>query len=73
MSVLSSRVKLLDHVQVDHIEGRLTSMLQKLSQIGEKKGAVESSERAGKVRSRVATVACSTLNDYTRYLVFLDC
>ena len=48
--MLSARVKLLDHVQVDHIEGRLTSLLQKLSQISEKKDALASNEQSKKVK-----------------------
>ena len=49
VSLLSARTTLLDHVQVEHIEGRLTSLNTKLAQITDKKDALESTEKQNKV------------------------
>ena len=49
MENLSSRVRLLEPGQVDQIEGRLQTILYKMSQLAEKKETALSSEKFAKV------------------------
>merc|ERR1719195_672530 len=49
MSVLSSRLALLEPSHLEHVEGRLAALLQKLNSISEKKVALEDSEKNNKV------------------------
>lgn len=52
---LSAKANLLDSAQLDHIEGRLTALAQKMDSINEKTAATpEDAERNQKVRSKSA-------------------
>lgn len=50
MENLSSRVRVLEPGQVEQVEGRLQTLLYKMSQLAEKKEAALSSEKLAKVR-----------------------
>jgi len=49
ISVLNSRLGLLEPSHLEHVEGRLAALLQKLTSISEKKVALEDSEKNNKV------------------------
>jgi len=49
ISVLNSRLALLEPSHLEHVEGRLAALLQKLNSISEKKVALEDSEKNNKV------------------------
>ena len=49
ISVLNSRLSLLETTHLDHIEGRLAALLQKLTSVSEKKAALEDSEKNNKI------------------------
>jgi len=49
ISVLNSRLGLLEPSHLEHVEGRLAALLQKLNSISEKKAALEDSEKNNKV------------------------
>jgi dynactin-2 len=49
ISVLNSRLGLLEPGHLDHVEGRLAALLQKLNTISEKKSAIEDTEKANKI------------------------
>ena len=51
ISVLNSRLGLLEPSHLEHVEGRLAALLQKLNSISEKKAALEDSEKNNKVRA----------------------
>jgi len=49
ISVLNSRLALLEPSHLEHVEGRLAALLQKLNSLSEKKVALEDSEKNNKV------------------------
>jgi len=49
VSVLSSKLCLLEPNHLDHIEGRLAALLQKLNTVSEKKTALEDAEKNNKI------------------------
>ena len=49
IGVLNSRLGLLEPNHLDHIEGRLAALLQKLNTISEKKVALEDTEKNNKI------------------------
>lgn len=49
ISVLNSRLGLLEPAHLDHIEGRLAALLQKLNTISEKKAALDDAEKNNKI------------------------
>jgi len=49
ISVINGRLSLLEPVHLDHVEGRLAALLQKLNQVSEKKAAIEESEKNNKI------------------------
>ena len=49
ISVLNSRLGLLEPAHLDHIEGRLAALLQKLNTIAEKKAGLEDAEKNNKI------------------------
>jgi hypothetical protein len=53
VAVLSAKTKLLEPAQVDQMEGRLLAVNQKLSQLLEKKEAVENTDKLNKVSAQI--------------------
>lgn len=49
ISVLNSRLCLLEPSHLDHVEGRLAALLQKLNTVSEKRTALEDSEKNNKI------------------------
>ena len=49
ISVLNSRLGLLEPAHLDHVEGRLAALLQKLNTINEKKTGLEDTEKNNKI------------------------
>jgi len=54
VSALASRTKLLDASQLDQVEARLAVVHQRLTQIGERKDAVEQAAKLNKVAELLA-------------------
>ena len=63
---LNAKANLLDSAQLDHIEGRLTALAQKMDSINEKTAAMpEDIERNHKVHSRsFDVIRCWGIRDY---------
>ena len=49
MAAVNTKLSLLDSSNIDQVDVRLVSVLQKLNQIGEKKAAQEDAEKQNKV------------------------
>jgi len=49
ISVINSRLALLEPVHLDHVEGRLAALLQKLNTVNEKKANLEDTEKNNKI------------------------
>jgi len=49
ISVINSRLGLLEPVHLDHVEGRLAALLQKLNTVNEKKANLEDTEKNNKI------------------------
>lgn len=64
VQVLSAQTNLLDSAQLDHIEGRLTALAQKLNQIAEKGSSVEDTEKDRKVSGNVIFVTIIKVDWY---------
>jgi dynactin-2 len=57
---LSAKASLLDSAQLDHIEGRITALTQKMDSINEKSAATpEEAERNHKVHNSRLHILCS--------------
>ena len=49
IQVLSSRLSLLNPSHLDHVEGRLAALLQKMNTLAERKSVIEDSEKQSKI------------------------
>ncbi len=49
VSVLNARLALLDPGHLDHVEGRLAALIQKMNTVAEKKAAAEDAEKSNKI------------------------
>ena len=52
ISVINSRLGLLEPVHLDHVEGRLAALLQKLNTVNEKKANLEDTEKNNKIAGK---------------------
>ena len=55
ISVINSRLALLEPAHLDHVEGRLAALLQKLNTINEKKSNLEDTEKNNKIAGEIFT------------------
>lgn len=49
IGVLSSRLSLLSPSHLDHVEGRLAALLQKMNTVADRKAAIEDAEKQSKI------------------------
>lgn len=49
IGVLNSRMSLLNPLHIDHVEGRLAALFQKMNTVGEERNAIEDAEKQGKI------------------------
>ena len=72
ISVLNSRLALLEPSHLEHVEGRLAALLQKLNSISEKKVALEDSEKNNKVAELYDMVTANQVNYLFCLFVWVD-